>query len=403
MKGFKLLLLAASCVLPLAAQAHFTTVHGLEFRPIRTDAPTHLIVVGYADDAGNEFLKAGITRMERLRSAFPDDQIILYRSNEDDFDDARDSLRSFGLRIVDSSEDDLSAGNFLRMASRFSKIRSIAFFAHSGLFNGIRLGDDEQRISTETGNIEILRGKFTPDANVQVFGCNGAFSISPFLSKKWGVAVTGALTGGPFEGLYSDGKWYVNDDDTAPGVAWSSRNGVSFDTSVSCAKGVCIRIKPQNSTYDSTWGKFSAGLGFFKFFCDGYDSDPDACNRAMANSLLGFPSTKNLKPSSPRADWIEVLNDWICPNSPNASIRRTCVQGLENAIATGNEILNVFYGPPIECSMSGCQVSFRDHPGGIFSRDTYRMIAPRVTEPRTVVQEYKRFLRGIDLITGTAR
>ena len=117
----------------------------------------------------------------------------------------------------------------------------------------------------------------------------------------------------------------------------------------------------------------------------------------MANSLIDFVSTMNLHERSPISDFREVMFDYFCPSTGSRTGQAKCRDKILKAEAEGNTVLNVFGGNALECSLRSCSSRFEEHES-FFGNITYRMYASPNGSPRTLMEEWNRYLKGLALL-----
>jgi hypothetical protein len=369
--------------------------------PIDHARETHLLVVGYSHGMGDQFIRAALSRAYRYKEAFPDRQIVLLGSPELGSQSDVEAFRGFGLeQVVD--EGDLSDRKLLERMNRFRSIASFDYFGHSSPW-AIGVESEGGRLGTTTKQslLESVRGRFTQDAFVTLNGCNAGFWLGPYLSKAWQVPVSAALSASNFQQLHDNGRWYFNDAGLHPEGPWRRENAISFRSALSCRKGACYRLKPENSPYHGYWGDLSAGLGFYKSFCN-YAGAEASCSRRVALGLYGFPSLEPADASSSRESFERVVFDYLCPNDSTGSRTQSCIRGIQDAVSRGVVVFSSFRGNPLECSDAGCtfDMDCTEDAGGNPVPGTCSMEAHENTRPTALVTEYLRLMEGYDQLHG---
>jgi hypothetical protein len=379
------------------AQASITAALGTN--QIDPSAPTHVFVIGYSHGMGNQFYEVALARALRYRELFPSRQIVIFRNRETGGKEDLRETEIAGVRIVSEDANRLTGERLIAKLRQFTRIASLEISSHSSTHIGVGLegSDPVDRLYPGTPGIEKLRGHFDRDAYVYLHGCNGGYVFGPYLSKLWGVPAAAALTSTDFQQLHADGKWYFNNPGQYPATGgWKKSNDVSYENALSCADGKCRRLKPDNHPYNGMWGEFEGGgLPFYKFFCN-FEGGESACPKAMALSILGFPSVQPVSARSTEREFSAVLDDFFCPTDAKGAQRADCVASIEKKLATGDEVYSPFKGNTLECGLTGCNVEVKCKTGsdGLPVAGTCVTRAPENKKPKTLLQEYKRYLEG---------
>lgn len=393
---------------------------------------SRIILVGDSDELGTLPLFAATGRARRYREIYPNDQIVLFTT--EDVKDAQvgavgaSILREGGFGADGPKYSDLRRLDSVRLVKaldRFTKIASIDFFGHSSPF-GLLLEADGANRTLAAGvpsNASVLADNFDRSANpyVTLNGCNGGATTAGPLSKQWKVPVSGALTGSIFQTLLDDGKFYVFEKNSYPaGLKAATSNDVSFASSQRCSTGNCIRMKPQDSPYYGVWSRqdtgFQYGLNHYKFFC-AFDESSEACSKGMAQSLYAFETDVPVDQNSTDDQIKEALADFMCTRSSDPSWFESCRANLFNAVEQ-----DLPFSPmrsandyTLECSFSGCEQKFRcqyDAAGAPIKKTCVWVSAAcgssqaanacrtKNTKKSTTVTEFKRYLEGHHLLRG---
>jgi hypothetical protein len=396
---------------------------------------THVLLVGNSDKLVDLPLQAATTKARRYAYLHPDDQVVVFITEQ-----AKAShLAKNGVTLVQnepfarggvavSDLTRLSSAKLVAALRRFPRIASLDFFGHSSPFGALlEVEGDDRILDGGSPAIASLAANFARDMDpyVTLNGCNGGVSTAAALSRLWKVPVAGALTASNFETLFSDGRWYPDDNNMIPpGVTRVARNDKSFQTgnTPSCASGACIRMKPQNSPYYGVWSNqdtgFQYGLNYYKFFCD-YDDPTNTCARGMAMSLYAFPSTRSIHWGSSDVEVNEVLADFFCGGNKDATWFDTCKAGLANAVATGAPFspMKGANDYSLECTFKTCatQQTFRcDMLEGVPQKKTCAWVSPtcapgarpdacrpKNTTKQTTRTELLKYLEGHRLLRGS--
>lgn len=369
---------------------------------IDTTRTTHLLVIGYSHGQGTQFAQAAMARAYRYRELYPDHQVVFFGAVESGGSrtDA-DVMAELGAKVISDDPDEKFYDEtlLLRMQA-FESLASFDFYGHSSPW-AIGVESTGPRLATgSTVDLTAVRGSFTSDAYATLNGCNAGRELAPVLSEAWQIPVSGALTGSNFQALHTNGKWYVNDPGRAPSTEWASANGQSYTTSLSCSKGACLRLKPEDAPYHGYWGNFDGGLGHYQFFCND-DNGEVECARRMALSLVASVSVHPLSLSSSREEFEDVVLDWLCPNDASSARFDACKTELREAALTARGYSS-FRGIPLECTDAGCDcnmvceaTSSGDPKPGTCSDDV-----SVAEEPMAQVGEYRRYMAGFDVLRG---
>jgi hypothetical protein len=317
---------------------------------------THVIVVGYSHGMGKLLIESSVATGLRLQEAFPERQVAFFviRENEE----VMSALEKFSVELLQENKKKLTPGALINELKTFTKIASLEFFSHTHVHwgAGIEGLKKSQRISHETPGLADLRTHFSPYGYVFFHGCNAGFVIAPALVKVLGVPVAGALASTSVERLHSDGNWYEDDwDQKFRRKGWANENNVSYAKAIPCERGVCTRMRPDNRPYQGTYGKFSVGLGFYKFFCP--EEKMELCQVSMAQSLLGFPSQGRLQRTDSLGAFEKYAAKFLCASELTEKGREKCITGLASATAALPR--DSFRGVEPECTPQKCNVAVK--------------------------------------------
>ncbi|MDD4972874.1 MAG: hypothetical protein PHY93_00905 [Bacteriovorax sp.] len=383
------------CLLASESNAFLVTTYSSD--KLNYNLPTRILVAGAGDDLGTQFQQVARGKALKYSQQYPNEQIVLIAADEPDIDD-KIALQNWGFNFQRENKSTFNGDTFLDEAKKFKQIASIDIFSHSSAQYGIHLDGKAHRLTLNTKNVERLKGHFTKDAYAFLHGCNGGFNLAPFLSNAWEIPVAGAMTSTNFQKLHSDGNFYLTEEGFFPNTDWAQTNDKTFNESVKCNAGMCLRLKPDNNPYTGFWGEYGdGGLSFYKFFC--IKNSPDACKRVMAKSLLGFVGNTNLKAGATLVEYKKLLFDFLCPVSAKRDLRRECEQNLENALVTGDLTYNPFSRKQIECNFQSCSVEIKCQKvllTGIYRPGTCQLINNFEGKSTTLVREYKAYLEGFN-------
>jgi hypothetical protein len=360
--------------------------------------PARIILVGDASHLGDQPLHAALARGRRYREASPNDQVVLYLTDEVTANQAK----RFGLNVVPADFAKMRGKAIVESLTHFKAIVSIDFVGHSSPF-GISLdhASGDTNIKANTPNVDSLSQNFDRTRNPYVAfnGCNAGIEAARLLSIAWKVPISGAFTGSNFERLHTDGHWYADIDGQTPSKAFATTNDKAFKTPVDCSQGACYRLRPMNYPYNGYWGVFGRGLGHYKFFCA---EDEATCKKGMAHAMLGFVSVRPLTLASSREDFEAVVLDYLCPTSADPETYARCAREIPRAAASG-EGFTPFSNPDkvVECTLTSCDatIACRKDAAGEPQPHTCSIKAPPApAQSHTTPNEYQLLMSGFDLI-----
>ena len=361
---------------------------------------THIIVVGSAvKEDSNQFFQSGVIRAEKYKQLWPDHQVVIISSPEVVVTEYEKVFADFNIPVIQIINKSFTAEVFIPTLRTYTKIASLDFYGHSSPW-ALKLGKSDAALtpSAYEKKLRSLKENFLPSAYITLNGCNSGFSIAPDLSKYLEIPVSGSLTGTLFERIELDNKWYKEADWTKSNYV--TINPVTFGEDAACSLGLCWRMKPSQHSYGSYWGSFKEGLNFYKFFCNFEDTE-GRCEKAMALSLLSFPSVKSINEESSVEDFKEVAMDYICSTYKNKTKFDECVSGINNAIARGDLVYQSHPGPELNCNFKSCNAAvvckskrFGDGPKG----GTCRLRTEIKPNPTNAAQEMVSFLKGFELL-----
>lgn len=366
-----------------------------------TQRVTHIIVVGSAvKEDSNQFFQSGIARAQKYKELSPDHQVVIMSSPEVRGRDDEEVFRDFNIPVIKFIDKTFTPEVLIAELRTYTKIASLDFYGHSSPW-ALKLGKDDAALtpSAYEKSLRALRSHFLPGSYVTLNGCNSGFSIAPDLSKYLEIPVAGSLTGTLFERVESDNLWYKEADWTPENYV--TTNATSFNEDLSCALGLCWRMKPSQYSYASYWGQFKeGGLNFYKFFCNFENSD-NRCEKAMARSLFSFPSVKAINEKSSIEDFKAVAYDYICTTYKNKNKFTECIEGINNAITRGDLVYKTHPGPELNCNFKTCNavVACKDKIFGSGPRGgTCKLKVNVQPNPTNAAQEMVSFLTGFKLL-----
>lgn len=365
-----------------------------------TNRVTHIIVVGSAvDEDSNQYFQSGILRAEKYKQLWPDHQVVIMSSPEVRKTKDEKVFADFNVPVIKIINSSFTPEVFLPELKTYSKIASLDFYGHSSPW-ALKLGKSDAALtpSAYEKKLRALKGNFLPGAYITLNGCNSGFSLAPDLSKYLELPVSGSLTGTLFERIESDALWYKESDWTPENYV--TINPVTFGEDVACSLGFCWRMKPSHYSYSSYWGQFKEGLNFYKFFCN-FENNDGRCEKAMALSLLSFPSVKSIDESSSLEDFKTVAFDYLCTTYKNKTKFDECVSGITEAITRGDLVYKSHAGPELNCNFQTCNAlvvckekRFGSGPKG----GTCRLKTTIQPNPTNAAQEMVSLLKGFELL-----
>jgi hypothetical protein len=322
-----------------------------------TNARTYVVVAGEGfDDIGTQFAKAAVAQVRKIRDLEPNVQVILLVARGNDNLPSLQTLASWVPEAyINTYNADLSGPRLYQHLNQLRAIAGLYIFSHSIPTAGLTLEAHMLRFSTQTPHIESLASHFTSDANAVFFGCNTGYGVASGLAQMWRIPVMGSLTSANIQKLHSDGSYYANDPGLFPSDDWATANTFSFNQPMSCPGGECLRMKADNSPYEGYWGKFSAGLGFYKWFCPGLSDG--RCLQGMRKGAILWMGPANLVRSTSQNEVMMFINDFFCPEDSTLSLHIQCVQGIANALSTNDRTYSNFSGTSLRCDFSDCSVN----------------------------------------------
>lgn len=362
--------------------------------------PTRVILAGTGDDLKLLFQEVATAKAMKYVENNPSEQILLIAFNEKDMGNEWE-LKKWGYTILSTERSTLDGEEFVEKVLPYKKILSIDIFSHSSAQFGAHLEGHLHHLNLSTKGLEKLKPNFMKDAFVYLHGCNTGFNLAPYLSNLWGIPVAGSLTSTNFQRLHSDGNFYLTEEGFAPNSDWAKENTASFNTTKTCSKVGCQRLKPDNTPYAGWWGAYSGGgLPFYKFFC--VKNSTEDCLRVMARALLSQTLIVNLKKESSLEDYKKGVVDFLCPVSSRKDLRGECQAKLEEALVTQDMTYNPFSRPLVQCDFKGCEAEIScdklfftklPKPGTC-------QLKNNATKPATtLVREYKAYLQAYQYLS----
>lgn len=355
-----------------------------------TSKITHVIVVGSAvkEDSDGMF-QSGLGRAARYKEVWPSHQVVIMSSPEVRGKKDKEVFEEFNIPVTKKIDRTFTPEILISELGQFTKIASIDFYGHSSPW-ALKLGKSDAALDPEAyhNQLKNLRSHFLPTASITLNSCNSGFKIAPALSLALAIPVAGSLTSSVLERTETDGMWYKEDD-------WTNENYLN------CDLGTCWRMKPTHASYSAYWGHFKeGGLSFYKFFCN-FENTEGKCAKAMATSLLGFPSIRALSEKPSVEDFKMVAFDWICSTYKNKQKFNECVEGINQSIIKGDLRFQTHPGTELNCNFKTCNAKvvckekiFGNGPKG----GSCKLVAD-ITGPATnAATELLEFMKGYDLL-----
>ncbi len=376
----------------LSAQASY---HVATFQTDKIDyqAPTRLLVAGNGDDLGLQFQYVAKAKAMKYFEQNASEQIVFITIHEKELG-SEWSLKRLGFKVLRNENNTLDGKEFLKEATRFKKILSLDIFSHSSAQFGIHLDGKAHRLNVNTKSLESLKSSFTKDAYAYLHGCNSGFNLAPYLSEVWGIPVAGSLTSTNFQKLHADSNFYLSEEGLAPSSEFQESNSLSYNETIKCKDGACIRLKPDNTPYVGFWGAYrEGGLPFYKFFCA--KNNEEQCQKIMAQSLLSHTLIVNLKKNSDFETYKKAVIDWLCPVSSKKDLRGECEAKLDEALLTQDKTYNPFSRAQVECSFKGCKAEVKCEKifiTGLPKPGTCQLSNNTPAPATTLVREYAAYL-----------
>ena len=313
---------------------------------------THLIVAGEANEARQLFQQAALSQGFKYQAINPNNQVVFIFQHENELATNENWLRTRNVQILKSGQEDLDIKTFIKIADDVRAIATMDIFSHSAISYGAKLSETG-RLKASDKTLLKIKSNFISEAYVVVHGCNSGFDEAVNYSYRFGLPAFGSLTSTDFQEKLTDGKWYYNNPQDKPA-------GMKVDPK--CSNGLCIRLKPLNNVYAGHWGSYSGGgLPFYKAFC--YNIPSQKCLAAMARFTANFVSSSNLSNLSTFEEYKKVVQDMLCPITPNGTIRAECVAKL-NGVPLNSQVNKIlmtyspFRGKQLQCGFNGCEFKF---------------------------------------------
>lgn len=374
--------------------------------------PTHVLVVGYAGGLGSQLFRVAAHRAKKYLEHNPSHAVVVIGPDKVDlkipslatYEGYKGMLKTLRLNAVLMDERWLLDYRLLEILLKYQNIMSLDFVSHSSAHQGVGLDDvPEQgsgykfkRFNSKTKGLEQLAKRMNKESYVILHGCNSAFQQAPEMAKMLNVPVSGSMTYTNFQELFQDKEWYFNDTGKYPAnLSRAVANSVSFKTPVPCSAGVCHRMQPEPYPYSGFWGKLTAGISHYKFFC-GTKQASDLCKKAMARSLMSYMTPVPLVLSSSDDAFKQAAKDFLCPDASRPSERAKCFEAMEKSLVSGPQhFTGMTRGKTASCDFQACDVTVTctDEPGSCKTE-----FAGNGRDLTTMAREFIAYVQGFQLL-----
>lgn len=320
---------------------------------INSEKPSHIIVIGLPEKLGTLFVESGLTKASLIEEHTPDEQVIIVGRNDD-----KNLVVSRGYKIVSSDNSMLAVGTVNSAVAKSKIVASLDVYAHSNAKDGIII-DKNSRTTQFLEEIDVLwdavKAKSRPNTFIMFQGCNAGIKLGPFVANKTKLPVLAALTGTDFQFIYNDSFWAH--DYNGKKEELSETNTLISGESLSCKKGYCTRMKPDNSAYRGHWGDWSeGGYPTYKIFCG--TNDTKKCAPGAVEAIKSFPSVAASSQIKSLEKFKEVVVDFLCPFGHNPEKQSECREALEASL-TEKSTYSPFRGPTLNCDFTKCHAHFK--------------------------------------------
>lgn len=151
-------------------------------------------------------------------------------------------------------------------------------------------------------------------------------------------------------------------------------------------------MQPEPYPYSGFWGKLTAGLSHYKFFC-GTKIPSVECKKAMAKSLMANMNPVAVSPSSSLENFKLAAKDYLCPDKARPDKRAECFNALERSLLETDVVpfTGMTRGHTVQCDFASCdvQVKCSDTPGSC--KTTYVGKNEKLT---TTGLEFRAYVEG---------
>jgi hypothetical protein len=317
--------------------------------PAKEATKHFLYIVGYSGTLGNTLVKSAITTAAKYEELYPRSYHLFIMGEDPQYQDAK--LAKFPITLTHSDDNDLDASTLYKIADKHGEdFSAVHVFSHNSAAAGAGL-QKTQRLTYNDKDIKKLAKTLAKDAYVFLHGCNSGWYEAPGMSEVLKVPVWGSFSGTDFEELYDVGEWFNHNEGNYPlGSDNPEFNSLSFSNPKKCSQGHCIRMRPDNSGYKGTWGKYNVGLGFYKQFCN--KNKEEACLSAYKKMLLAYPSYHNATELYSYDSYKENLKDFLCPSRSSQTKYQECLKILDLTEANPSTVANLssWKGKSLACN-----------------------------------------------------
>lgn len=370
---------------------------------------THIIVLDQVDILGPQFQLVALAQAQKLRELEPDSQVIILSNLLGPLDTEIIRLQNWTDANIKNRNSKIKTLAVLDRISDFKKIATLIVLSHTAPHLNSRDKEKSSNFNFTNPKLTNLRGHFTEDAIALLQGCNTGFISALGFSNIWKIPVLGSLTSLSFQKLNEDGQFYsVESGLTSREFEqknWKSENDQSFLAPWKCPAGDCLRLKPDNHPYSGKWGQFSAGLGFYKWFCPNLSED--ICLKGMfrgAQLWLGKISLNSQIRNQDIQDEKQIsefenqniqnevfLSDFFCPqNSKSQNEFSECEDQIQHALKDDSKSYSSFHGTSLQCQFTGCDFIMK-------CSDQCELITNLVSSTTTMMDEIRHYLKAFRL------
>ncbi len=317
---------------------------------LKSSEKQFLYVIGYSGTLGSTLIRSALTVSAKYKELYPRSYHLFVIAKDPQYE--QEKLKRYPWQVTLTNDENLSAKKLIELARDHDKdFSAIHVFSHNSALAGVGLQKTE-RLTHADKELKKLSKVLTDDAYVFLHGCNTGWYEAPNMAAMLKVPVWGSFSGTDFEELYDVGEWFNHNQGNFPeGATVAEFNLLSYLTPKKCSQGHCIRMRPDNSTYSGTWGKYKVGLGFYKQFCP--KSSESDCLSAYKKMLLAYPSYHNTHEAQSFDAYKENLIDFLCPSRTYKSTKyQECLDILKftdlnpSVVSPGNS----FKGTSLKCS-----------------------------------------------------
>lgn len=320
---------------------------------IEASKASHVIVIGLPEKLGSLFVDSALTKASLLNEVAPEEQVIIVGRNED-----RDLVVSRGYKVLESDRSMLSVGTVRKAISKTKVVASLDVFAHSNAMSGIIIDKNaftSQLLEEKDEIWGAIKAKSRKDTFIMFQGCNAGVKLGPWVAGQTKLPVLAALTGTDFQYIYNDAFWAH--DYNGKKEELSETNALISQSALSCKKGYCTRMKPDNAAYRGHWGDWSeGGYPTYKIFCG--SNDTSKCAAGAIEAIKTFPSIVSPKEITSLGIFKEVVADFLCPFGHNTQKQNECKEALESSL-TEKSTYSPFRGTTLNCDFTRCHAHFK--------------------------------------------